>query len=256
VDLLHVVIAVVTGLVLGSFYNVVIYRLPRRLSPLAPRSFCPSCERTLEARDLVPLLSYVVLGGRCRFCKSRISVAYPLVEAGTALGFAVLAARSGLGWEWAFYALFFSLLVMISAIDLSHRVIPNVLTGSGVLGGAALLLASGGAPLSLQSAGLGLLVGGGTMLVIVLLSFGGMGAGDMKMAALMGFYLGWPGVAVALFASFCIGALVGLMLIILRIKGRKDAIPFGPFLALGSLIALFWAEPLIDWYLGYLYLAP
>lgn len=242
------VVATLLGAMAGSFANVAIYRLPRRESLVAPRSRCPHCGHQIRARDNVPLLSFLWLRGRCRDCGQPISWRYPLVELLTAALF--LAA-----WWWfglsvsALRAVIFSLImVIVIFVDLDHRLIPNALTYPGLVVGLLLAWADGprGFLVSLAAA----LGAGALFFLIAVVSRGGMGGGDIKLAAVMGAFLGWPVIAAALFVSFLLGGLVGMVLLATRKRGRKDPIPFGPFLAAGGLAALFWGESLVRWYLG------
>ncbi|MGH2374034.1 MAG: prepilin peptidase [bacterium] len=232
------------GAILGSFANVVIHRLPRGESIVVPGSRCPHCGAPIRAWDNVPVVSFILLRGRCRRCGGRIAWRYPLVE----LIMAVLAVAVGLRFREVLPLLsaliFVFLLVAITFIDLDHQLILNRLTYPGIVIGV-LLSALGGRALTAGLAGLG---AAGLILAIVVLSRGGMGGGDVKLAALMGVFLGWPSIAVALFLAFLGGGLVGLLLLALRLRGRKDAIPFGPALAAGALAALFWGDAIARWY--------
>jgi len=236
----------VAGLVLGSFYNVCIYRIPRRKSIVAPPSYCPGCGHPLGPAELVPLFSFLLQRGRCRHCGGAIPWRYPLVELVTGIAFAAIVLRYGVGWRSALYLVLASLLVVIAGIDLDRRIIPNRLVALGLAAGAILVWA--GRPLEPWSAVLGMAAAGAFMLVVVLLSRGGMGAGDMKLSMMIGLYLGWPVTAVALVISFVIGAVAGIVLMALGVKGRKDFIPFGPFLAAGGMLAALWGQEIVEWY--------
>ncbi|MDR7417491.1 MAG: prepilin peptidase [Armatimonadota bacterium] len=239
-----VLVAAAVGLILGSFANVLIHRLPREESIVWPGSRCPSCKAPIRPTDNIPILSFLSLRGRCRDCGARISLRYPLVEA-------LMAAAAAAVW-WAMPDLlsriagviFAFLLIVITFIDLDVQLILNRLTYPGVAVGLAFaFLAGRGLPALASAVGAAALIA-----AIVVASRGGMGGGDVKLAAMMGAFLGWPGVAVALFAGFLIGGLFGVVLLALKLKGRKDAIPFGPALAAGGLIALFWGEAIARWY--------
>ncbi len=238
------VLLALAGAVLGSFANVVIYRLPRGESIVSPRSRCPHCQTPLHPWDNVPLFSFIALRGRCRHCGEPIAFRYPLVEAlMTALAVAVGVRFSGPVAVGS--ALIFTfLLVVITFIDLDHQLILNRVTYPSIVAGLVLAAVAGRA-LNAFLAGLG---AAGLILAIVVVSRGGMGGGDVKFAGLIGVFLGWPGVAVALFLAFMAGGIVGLVLLALRLRGRKDAIPFGPALAAGALGALFWGEAISRWY--------
>jgi leader peptidase (prepilin peptidase)/N-methyltransferase len=237
-------LAGLVGAALGSFANVVIYRLPRGESVVAPASRCPHCGTAIQPRDNVPVVSFVLLRGRCRHCGAPISWRYPLVEAlMAALMVAVVAAFPDWTSRLAGGVLVF-LLVVITFIDLDHQLILDRISLPGIAAGLVFAVLQGRAGASLLSA-----VGAGALIAaIVIVSRGGMGGGDVKLAALIGAFLGWPQTAVALFCGFMLGGIVGITLLVLRLRDRKDAIPFGPALAAGALIALFWGEAIARWY--------
>jgi leader peptidase (prepilin peptidase)/N-methyltransferase len=240
------------GLLVGSFLNVVVHRLPLGVSVVGGRSACPGCATTIRAYDNVPVLSWLALRGRCRACAMPISARYPLVEAGTAalVGLVALVhgddvARLALG------VVLVLLLVPMALIDLDHRIIPNRLTGPGALLAVALGTAlDPGGEVARLLAGLG---AGGFFLLAAIASPGGMGMGDVKLAALLGLFLG-PPVAVALLVALVAGVAVGAAVIAVRgvAAGRKTAVPFGPFLALGGVVALLAGDPLLAAYGGLL----
>ncbi|MGQ0568526.1 MAG: prepilin peptidase [Armatimonadota bacterium] len=237
-------VAAALGALLGSFANVVIYRLPRGESIVAPGSRCPHCGTPIQPWDNIPLVSFLALRGRCRHCGDRIGFRYPLVEALMAL-LAVsvwVAFPDTLSRAWGFVFVF--LLVIITFIDLDHQLILNRVTYPGIALGLIFAAAQGRLVPSAASA----IAAAGLIATIVILSRGGMGGGDIKLAGLMGAFLGWPGIAVALFSGFLAGGIVGIVLLTLRLRGRKDAIPFGPALAVGALIALFWGHAIATWY--------
>ncbi len=241
--------AAVGGLLVGSFLNVVAWRLPRGESLATPGSRCPACQHPLRPYDNVPLLSWLALRGRCRDCAVPISARYPLVEAcSAALALGVVLARSG-AHDVLLGLVLVALLVPIALIDLDHRLIPNALTATGAVAALAIGLASdpGGVPEQLIAGA----AAGGFLLAAALARPGGMGMGDVKLAAMLGLLLGRE-VTVALLAAFLAGTLVGIVVIVRRgvQEGRKTAIPFGPFLALGGVVALLAGPALIDSYLS------
>lgn len=251
------------GLSIGSFVNVLVYRLPRRISLVKPPSSCPSCGKRLGVLELIPLLGYLALRGRCLQCRVPISPRYPLVELGTALLFAAVYSAFGFTLAGLGYLLLLTLLLTISLIDLDHRLIPNTLVGAGLIAGLLLQLPAlfklwfdlpawlmPARPILDTLAGLAL--GGGLLLLIILFSRGGMGAGDMKLMALIGFYVGLRGTALVMMFGFTLGAVTGLLLMVSRRLTRKDAVPFGPFLSLAALIQIFWGPLLWDWYINLL----
>jgi len=246
------VLAAVTGLVIGSFANVCIYRLPRRESVSWPPSHCPRCGRRLGAGELVPVAGFLWQRGRCRGCDGRISPVYPAVELATAVAFVALVLRFGPTMGAVYYAVLLTGLLIATVVDLQWQIIPNRLVLTlACIGGAAHIAALAGMvrlPVDPLPAVVGAAAYGGLMALLVALARGGMGAGDAKLAIAIGLYCGWPAVAVAFFGAFVSGALTGLGLLVSGRKGRREAIPFGPFLALGALAAVFWGQRLVDWY--------
>ncbi|MGN6373215.1 MAG: prepilin peptidase [Solirubrobacteraceae bacterium] len=235
------------GAVFGSFLNVVAYRLPRRESLVTPASRCPGCGTAIRPYDNIPVLSWLLLRGRCRSCSERISARYPLVEALTA-ALCVAAVLAGGGTaEVALHVALILLLVPVALIDLEHRIIPNKLTALGaVLAlGIGLGLDPTGEPERLIAAA----AAGGALLLAALAYPGGMGMGDVKLAAVLGLFLGRD-VASAMLIALLAGVLVGAIVIARKgaAQGRKTAVPFGPFLALGATVAVFAGDPLVNWY--------
>jgi len=245
---LGAVLAFIGGAIIGSFLNVVAYRLPRGESLSRPGSRCPSCETPIRPYDNVPVLSWLVLRGRCRACGERISARYPIVEAVTGLLCAAVVIAKGADSDAWLGLAFVLVLVPIVLIDLDVRLIPNRLTLIGAV--AALVILALVDRDSIVEALIAAAAAGGFLLVAVLAYPRGMGMGDVKLAAMMGLYLG-RAVAPAMFAAMLAGTLVGAV-IIARVgaeKGRKTAIPFGPYLALGGLVGLFAGDAMVDWYL-------
>jgi len=236
------------GLVIGSFLNVVIGRLPEGRSVVHPRSACPGCGASIRWYDNVPVLSWLWLRARCRSCRAAISWRYPVVELLTAGLFAVAAYRFGPTMELIPALLLLAALVAITGIDLDHQLIPDVITLPGVAAGAALGIAIH--PDHWLDIGLGIAVGGGLFFVIILASGGGMGGGDMKLGAMLGAFLGWKLVLLAILLAVFAGGAVAITLLMSGSKGRKDPVPFGPFLALGAVLSLLWGNGLLAWYLG------
>jgi leader peptidase (prepilin peptidase) / N-methyltransferase len=246
---LLVVLAAVGGLLVGSFLNVVVWRLPRGESLLAPGSHCPSCGRPVRPYDNVPVLSWLALRGRCRDCKTSISARYPLVEAlSAALAVAVVLTSDDLH-DLLLGLVLVALLVPIALIDLDHRIIPNRLTALGAVAALAI-----GAATDLDGVPQQLIAGaaaGGFLLLAALARPGGMGMGDVKLAGMLGLFLGRE-VAVALLVAFVAGTLVGVGVMARRGvgEGRRTAIPFGPFLAFGGVVGLLAGPAIVDWYLS------
>lgn len=244
------------GAVFGSFANVVIHRLPRGESVVNPGSHCPNCGRSIAWFENIPVLSYAALRGRCKGCSLSISIRYPTVEALTGAACVVVALRIGLKPELPAFLTFVITLIILSAIDLEHRRIPNKVLGPASAAGAALLgvaAAVSGSPGSLAQVGLGAFAYGVPMLLIALVVPRGMGMGDVKLAAYLGGHLGWFSllhVLVGAFLGFFLGSFVGVVLIALRRKTRKDGIPFGPSMAAGAVGALLLGTPIIGLWLG------
>jgi prepilin signal peptidase PulO-like enzyme (type II secretory pathway) len=249
------------GLAVGSFLNCLIYRLEKNESFLGGRSFCPNCKHILSFSDLIPLFSFFVLRGKCRYCQEKISWQYPLVEIAT----------GSLFWSISnfqfpisnfqnflfslFYFLIFSFLIIIFVYDLKHYIIPDRVIYPAI-GITFIYQLFRNWKLGIRNLQFLLnplissLFAGLFFLAIVLVSRGRwMGVGDIKLAILMGLFLGWPNILVALFFSFLIGAIIGTGLIILGKKTLKSEVPFGPFLVTGTFISLFWGEMIIEWYL-------
>ena len=240
------ILTFIFGLVIGSFLNVCIYRIPAGISIVSPSSRCSQCHKSLGVIDLVPVLSYLFLRGKCRHCQAEFSPRYPLVELFCGLGFLVLFLKFGLTVEYLAAVFLFSGLLVCSLIDLDHQIIPDKVLITLTIGSIPLLL--------LQSTGtlldgfLGAIVGGGLLLLVAVLSKGGMGGGDVKLAAVLGLYLGWSGILLMLFIAFLIGSVVGLTWAWIHKKTLKTALPFGPFLSMATLIVLLWGENIINWY--------
>lgn len=243
------VIVFLLGVCTGSFLNVVIYRLPRRESIILDRSHCPSCGKQLPWYDLIPVLSYLLLLGRCRNCHSLISLRYPLVELLTGVIFVVLFFYFGATVVLLKYLFLCALLVAVSFIDLEHYIIPNSLVITGLIGGVILNIVA--RDVGVVSALIGMLVTSGVLLLVALASKGGMGGGDIKLAAVTGLFLGWPLAPLGIFLGACVGGLVAIFLLLFRVKGRKDPLPFGPFIALGTFFAILYGFDIINWYLQF-----
>ena len=248
IDAPAALVALLFGLCVGSFLNVVIARLPEDRSIVSPGSACPRCTRPIAWYDNIPVLSFLWLRARCRHCGEAISWRYPIVELATGGLFALAVLSRGAGPDVAPALVLAAALVAITGIDLDHQLIPDVLTLPGIAVGLAFSLILG-RPRWTDSL-IGILVGGGLFLLIIVASGGGMGGGDMKLAAMLGAFLGWRPLLLAILAAVLAGGILAIGLLALGRKGRKDAVPFGPFLAMGGLIALFWGGPIIDWYLG------
>ena len=238
----------IVGLCVGSFLNVVIARVPERRSIVTPGSACPRCTAPIAWHDNIPLLSFALLRARCRKCGEPISWRYPAVELITGLLFDWAFAERGLTIDLIPALLLVAGLVAITGIDLDHQLIPDAISIPGIVVGLVASAATG-RPGWLSSL-IGILVGGGIFLLIIVASRGGMGGGDMKLGAMLGAFLGWKLVLVGILVAVLAGGVLAIAVLLTRRKGRKDAIPFGPFLALGGVVSLFWGEALLAWYLG------
>lgn len=251
-----VAFAGLSGLLVGSFLNVVAHRVPADISVVRPPSRCPKCEREIRARDNIPVLSWILLRGRCRQCSEPISMRYPIVELATAALFAATAVVIGETWVLPAYLWFTALTFVLSLVDFDHKRLPNRILYPGTVVGALLLAAGATAEDDLSSVWRGLSGGAAyfaVLLLLALLARGGFGMGDVKLAFVLGLFAAfrsWETLAVAVFGAFVLGGLASLLLLLLTKASRKDAIPFGPWLALGSWLAIAVGDPVVAWYLG------
>lgn len=246
----------VLGLLIGSFLNVVIHRVPARESVVSPSSHCPVCDHPLAPRDNIPILSWALLGGRCRHCDSPISVRYPLIEAATAGLFVAVAVRFGAAAELPAFLTLAAVLLAVSVIDLEHYIVPNRIVIAALVIAVPLLFVASIAHDDLWTfwRSLAAAVGAAASLFVIhLVSPRGMGMGDVKLALVLGLHLGWLSVGhvlLGLFLGFLLGSVVGLALIVLTSRSRKSAVPFAPFLAAGTMLAVLFGNGLIDLYRG------
>ena len=254
------VLVFIFGSLIGSFLNVCIYRIPRGLSIVWPSSQCPSCSRPIRAWDNIPILSFLILGGKCRNCKAKIPFRYPLVETLNAFFFVFLFWRFGPEWDFLVYAVFCSALIVITFIDLDFQIIPDRITLPGIplgLLAGSLLLPDPflrAEPLGWKGSLIGALSG---FLFYYFVAVAGekvfkkeaMGGGDIKMMAMVGGFLGWKGIILTTFLGSLFGSVIGIFMIIFRGRERGSLIPFGPFLALGAVVSLFFGQEIIIWYL-------
>ena len=243
------------GLCIGSFLNVCIYRLPASKSIVHPRSMCSNCGTLIAAYDNIPVLSYLWLKGRCRHCQIKISLRYPMVELLGGLFALGTFLKFGLTLEALIYYLFFAALLIVTFIDIDHRIIPNVITLPGI---PICFAASFALPtITYREALLGILIGGGSLFLVawiysLITKKEGMGGGDIKLLAMMGAIVGWQGVLFTIFLASLVGTLAGLAAMLQSRKGMKLAVPFGPFLSIGSITYTFFGTPLIAWYFNLL----
>ena len=247
------IIIVLFGLVWGSFLNVVIYRLPRAQSLMWPPSSCPKCRARLKPYDNIPVLSFLLLRGKCRSCGQKISPVYPLVEALTVLCFLLVLGRFSLGFHFFASCLFASALIVLCFIDLSHQILPDEITLPGLA--LALVYSAFRPDLGLRQALIGAVAGAGFLLLIyglywLLRKKEGLGMGDVTMMLLVGAYLGWLNTFFTLLLASFAGALVGVFLLSCRKKNLQFALPFGTFLAPAAFVALVWGDRIIRAYLS------
>jgi leader peptidase (prepilin peptidase)/N-methyltransferase len=244
--------AFILGAIVGSFLNVVIYRLPLEQSVVRPSSRCPRCGTPIPPWHNIPILSWIILRGKCGSCGGRISPRYPMVEAANALAWLFLFTWYGLSVQAAVGAVYISALIVVTGIDFDHKLIPDVITLPGILVGLA---CSPFLPHGFVEGLMALLAGGGFFWIVAaasdkILGKPGMGGGDIKLTAMMGAFLGLQSLVVAVFIALLSGSLISLVLIGLGRKTRKDVIPFGPFLALGGAVAFVWGRSIFAWYLA------
>jgi leader peptidase (prepilin peptidase)/N-methyltransferase len=246
------IISIVFGAMIGSFLNVCIHRLPKGESIVSPGSHCPQCNAPIRFYDNIPLLSYVLLGGRCRRCKTPISIQYPAVETITALSSFYLFVTFGVSLSFVYYFLFVAALIVITVIDLYYQIIPDVISYPGIVVG---LLGAAVIPrITFFESFIGIILGGGSLFLVAmvyqwLFKREGMGGGDVKLLAMIGAFLGWKAVILTILLSSFIGSIIGVVVMLIKGKDFKYAIPFGPFLSVGAVISLLWGERLISWYL-------
>jgi leader peptidase (prepilin peptidase)/N-methyltransferase len=253
------VIVFIFGALIGSFLNVCIYRVPRKLSIILPSSRCPSCNNPIRPWDNIPLLSYVFLGGRCRYCRTRIPFRYPLVEGLNALCYTALLWRYGPGLDFLIYCLFCSSLIVITFVDLDFQIIPDRITIPGVAIG--LVAGSFVLPNPFTRADalgfipslIGAACGFGFYYVVAFLSLAflkkeGMGGGDIKMMAMVGAFMGWKAVILTTFLASLAGSVVGISMIIAKGREKGSLLPFGPFLSVGAVVSLFFGQEILQWY--------
>jgi len=261
VEILLIVIFAILGLVVGSFLNVCIDRLPGNKSIVFPPSHCQACQRKLATKDLIPVVSYVMLRGRCRYCRAYIPRRIFWVELSTGVIFALLAWHFGLSVELGVMAFYASLFTVIFVIDLEQGLILNKVVYPGMV--VALLLSllphswlsqetwlTTVIQPSIASAALGGAIGFVIFLLIAFLSRGGMGWGDVKLAGLIGLATGFPLVFLAIIMGAILGGIVAVALLIAKRRNFKGTIPFGPFLALAAMVTLLWGTNILNWYLG------
>jgi leader peptidase (prepilin peptidase) / N-methyltransferase len=240
----------ILGLLIGSFLNVCIYRIPRNESISYPPSHCGSCGKNIKGYDLIPVISYTLLKGKCRYCKEKISIRYPAIEVLTAILFSAVYIKYGLSFELLKYITLTALLVVISMIDLETTDVYFKTILFGLITGIIFIVF--GYYLSEISVMNYLVAGliGGSVIALIIVITKGMGWGDAEICLVCGLYLGLRNTIVMLLFAFILGAVIGLALIVLKKKSRKDYIPFGPFIAAAAIFSILFGESIILWYLG------
>ncbi len=241
------------GAVVGSFLNVCIYRLPKDESVVFPPSHCPNCGFKIPFYDNIPILSYLLLAGKCRSCKAPISIQYPLVELINALLTLFLFMRFGLSFAFLVLFIFCSAMVVITFIDLEHQIIPDVISLPGIVLGFVFSFFI--PQLGWLNSLIGIVAGGGSLLLVaygyeLIAKKEGMGGGDIKLLAMMGAFFGWKAIPFIVFVSSLVGSVIGITVMLIQKKDSKLAIPFGPFLALGAILYIFFGRQAIHWYLS------
>jgi leader peptidase (prepilin peptidase)/N-methyltransferase len=251
VDYLTEFFVSIFGLCIGSFLNVCIYRLPESKSIVRPRSMCPNCGALIRFYDNIPILSYIVLRGKCRHCSASIALRYPVVELISGVFALGVYLKYGIRFEALIYYAFIAALLLITFIDIDHQIIPDVVTLPGI---PIFFAASFALPqITWVESLLGVLVGGGSLFLVawlyhLLTKKEGMGGGDIKLLAMIGAVIGWKGVLFTIFLASAVGTLAGLLIMLKTRKTMKLAVPFGPFLAIGGISYIFFGPQLINWY--------
>lgn len=246
----YLIIIILAGLAIGSFLNVLIFRIDDLKSVLSTRSRCPHCKETLKWYDLVPFLSFLILKGKCRYCGKGISAQYPIVELSVAGLFVILFYLFGMSWNLVFYAVIFSILTVVFVYDSKTEMIPDEFVWIGLI--IALLGSWYFGGFGFTNMLYGSLICGVIPLVLVLVSKEKwMGSGDIKLGFLVGAMVGYPRAMFLIFASFILGSIIGVIYIASKKKNMKDSLPFAPFLIASALIALIWGQYFINWYFGY-----
>lgn len=254
--LYNIIVVFLFGICIGSFLNVCIYRIPEKKSIVSPGSFCPICGRAIPFYLNIPVISYLILLGRCRFCRTAISIRYPLVEFLTGLMAVFLLLKFGLTAVFGYWFVFVCVLVVISFIDLDHQIIPDIISKPGIIIFASSYFFL--PEMTLKDILLGILIGGGILWAVGQLYYlakkkEGMGGGDIKLMAMIGAAAGVKGVLFTIFAGSLIGTVIGGIMMLISLKFDSELkIPFGPFLSLGIGIYIFYGEAIIYWYFKFL----
>lgn len=243
----------VYGLIIGSFLNVCIYRIPRKESIVLPSSHCINCSISIKWYDNIPVFSYVILKGKCRYCKEKIPIQYPIIELLNGIIYLLLFNKFDLSVDFIFYGLISSILIVVAIIDLKEMIIPDSLLAIVLILSILSKLTSyyrNQISINLLDSLGAVILAGGFFLIIIILSHGGMGEGDVTLISTLGFLLGIRLILLNIFLSFILGGVISVFLLLRKIKSKHDPIPFGPFIIVGFMMTLFWGEGLIDWYIN------
>lgn len=261
-EIVWLVYFAVVGVVIGSFLNVCIYRIPKEENIAYPPSHCGSCGKRLKAFDLVPVFSWLFLKGKCRYCGSKISPRYAVVELLTGLTFALLFNTFGISVDLLASAFLMSILIAVFFIDLDHRIIPDELVVTGLVAGTIIIIYNVFFPMQIYRGGqwwdpiLGMIAGSGTLMVIGLIGMiiyktdEAMGGGDIKIFAPIGIFLGWKMTFLALLISVVLAGIISFILIVLKVKDRRSTIPFGPFIVMGTFITYLYGWDVLEFYIS------
>jgi len=242
-------IVFILGILIGSFLNVCIFRIPLKQEIVYTPSHCMTCGYKLKWYDNIPIISYLQIGGKCRQCRSKLSIQYPLIELSNGAAYLGLYWRYGLTWQLGMMCILFSTLLVISMIDINHQIIPNsILTFLMIVSTVYVVFLSK----TYISSIVGFFAVSGLLLLISIISKGKMGGGDIKLMAVCGFLLGWQNILVSLVLGSILGSAVGITLIVFKFIKKNQLIPFGPYLSVGIMLAAVYGNDLVDWYLGFL----
>lgn len=245
---MNIIIILIYGLVIGSFLNVCIYRIPMDESLVYPSSHCTSCKNRIKWYDLIPVVSYIILKGKCRYCGEKISIKYPLVEILTGIIFVALYFKYGLSYKFIKYAVLSSLLIVIGIIDYYTMDVYFKTIAAGLIAGIFFTIYQWYVSGSILEYLFGAFIGGSIISIIVLITKG-MGWGDAEICLMSGLFLGFKLTVVMVFLSFIFGGIIGLILVIFKIKSQKDYMPFGPFISFASIFTIFFGQEILKWYL-------
>lgn len=239
----------ILGTIIGSFLNVCIYRIPAKQSIAFPPSHCLKCNTKLRALDLIPVFSFLFTKGRCRYCSHKISLQYPLVELLNGLIYLLIYLKFRFNIELIGYLILSSILLVVTVIDYQHQIIPDTVNLFGLVCAIGFHVVALSNLSNLFQYIVGSLVGGGFLLLIAVITKGAMGGGDIKLMAMLGFWLGWKLIILNLFLSFFIGGIASIILILFKFKNKKDMIPFGPFIVLATMLTVFYGNDIVNYYI-------